>query len=137
MLLRSGPVILRLLQALAASHRTLSSDREHFLIVENKVTYRGCLADNQIENYPLLATWLAERAISFDLLFLQSAGCHETLYKQAKEFQSVSWGSHFGILLWEEVIELMKKSGFTPTGLPVDDWQQFAVGLELDCERDA
>jgi hypothetical protein len=47
------------------------------------------------------------------------------------------WGSHFGILLWEEVIELMKKSGFTLTGLPVDDWQQFAAALDSECERNA
>lgn len=74
---------------------------EHFAIVENKVTSSACLADNQIENYPKLANWLRDHGLSFDILFLQSAGCSDQLYKQAGSFQSSNWGANFGILLWE------------------------------------
>lgn len=108
---------------------------DHFLVIENKVTYAGCLADNQVENYPRLAAWLIENAISFDILFLHSVGsCHE-LYAQAKSFQRQQWGAHFGILLWEEVLQKMLSTGFAPPGIPIESWQPYTTALDTDCVR--
>ena len=108
----------------------------HLVIIENKVTYQGCLADNQMENYPQLAGWLISNTISFDLLFLQSVGCCNALYNQARTFRDMSWGSNFGILFWEEVLRVMHVSDFELPGVPIKAWQYFTAALDKDCAAD-
>jgi len=106
---------------------------EHFFVIENKVTDTAYLADNQMENYERLAVWLNKHHVSFDILFLQSVGCSDTLYKQAKYFQNEPWGSHFGILLWEDVFREMLRTDFAFIGLPIASWQRYTAALESDC----
>ncbi len=106
---------------------------DHFVIIENKVTYAACLAGNQMQNYPRLAEWLLLHGVSFDLLFLQSVGCCNTLHDQARTFQSLLWGDRFGVLLWEEAVRLMSTTGFSAPGLPIGRWQQFTAALDTDC----
>ena len=110
---------------------------DHFLIVENKVTYRGCLADNQLENYPRLATRLGEQDISFDLLLLHTAGSDGALYDQARRLQAEPWGERLGMLLWEEVFEAMHRTKFAAGLLPVSGWTRYSALLPDVCgERD-
>lgn len=106
---------------------------DHFVVIENKIA--GCLAPNQYENYALLATWLVEKKVSFDLLLLQSAGCRGSLYDQAHSFQRSPWGNNFGILLWEEVLREMLRTEFTLAGLPVQSWHVYTEALESDCVK--
>ena len=110
-------------------------ERDHFVIIENKVTYGACLAGNQIENYPRLITWMLERNISFDFLILQSAGCCDALAQQARSFQREPWAAYFGILLWEEVLREMKGTNFMLPGVPIDAWQRYSGALDTECAR--
>lgn len=109
-----------------------SNGTDHFAVVEDKVTSKACLADNQMENYPRLAACLAANGISFDILFLQSAGCCDALHQQALTFQEAPWGNHFGIILWEEVLRMMVATGF-PAGVPLDAWQAYTSVLDSVC----
>jgi hypothetical protein len=116
--------------------RSQSSDgNEHFIFIENKVTSEARLMDNQVENYPRLARWLTDRNVSFDVLLLQSAGCSKALYEQARSFQKDTWGSNFGIVLWEQVLQEMRRISFAPIGLPVETWQCYTAALETDCAQ--
>jgi hypothetical protein len=110
-----------------------ANGREHFTIIENKVTSNGCLRDNQIENYPRLADWLLQQGLSLDILLLQSIGCCPALYEQDRLFERKPWGANFGILLWEEVFREMHRTCFTPVGIPTEAWQEYTAGLDTDC----
>jgi hypothetical protein len=114
--------------------RSRSKNRDHFVIIENKVTSGSHLAPNQIENYPCLMKWLSERKISFDFLILQSVGCCDALAEQTRFLQK-EWQRHFGILLWEEVLREMKRTNFLLTGVPIDRWERYSKALDTDCSR--
>ena len=106
---------------------------QHFTIIENKITTGACFADNQLENYSHLAKWLREHDIAFDILLLQSVGCCETLYNQARLLQNGPWGSSFRLLLWEEVLQEMARTRFMPRGLPIEKWNLYTSALDSDC----
>jgi len=104
---------------------------DHFVLIENKI--KGALRKNQRENYPLLADWLVNNRVSFDVFLLQSAGCRHRYYEDAKFFQGSPWRNHFGILLWEEVLREMLRTEFTLPALPVQSWQVYTGALNSDC----
>jgi hypothetical protein len=105
---------------------------DHFIVIENKITSAASLMDNQVENYPRLARWLTNHRVSFDMLLLKSVGCCKALYNQARAFQDDTWGSSFGILLWEQVLREMRRTNFTVAGLPLDAWERYTTALETD-----
>lgn len=108
--------------------------KDHFIIIENKITYGACLQENQMINYPRLIARLIENQISFDFLFLQSAGCSEELARQALCFQKQPWADNFGILLWEQVLREMDNTHFAPY-LPIKEWQKYSEALDTDCAQ--
>ncbi len=111
-----------------------SDDRDHFVIIENKIITGACLQCNQMENYQKLAKMLCEEKISFDLIFLQSVGLGNKIYDQAEIFQeNANLGQNFGIIFWEEVFEKMYASGFAPTGLPIEVWKQYTPAYHVEC----
>ena len=109
------------------------NDKEHFIIIENKGS-GARLRVNQLENYPRLMKWLNDNKVSFDFLLLQSIGNDNLLFEQAQKLQKEY--TQFGILLWEDALNMMKKTNFVPQGLPTPSWQSYAKGLEIDCDKD-
>jgi len=114
--------------------RTKINSKDHFIIVENKVTSKACLQSNQVENYPRLSKWLLDHNIGFDFLLLQSVGCNNNLADQTRLFQKEPWAAHFGILLWEEVFREMKRTKFMISGLPIETWQTYSTAMDTECD---
>lgn len=106
---------------------------DYYAVIENKIASGASLRPDQMENYPRLATWLLSQNVSFDILLLTSVGSCTALYEQAQRFQADTWGGSFGVLLWEEVLQEMRRTGFSLPGLQIHFWEPYTSALTADC----
>ena len=102
-------------------------------LIENKITTSAELNSNQLTAYPKLVEYLNKNSIECRLFLLQSVGCGDKLYKQARKLQN-RLGTQFGILFWEDILQEMARTKFKIGYLSFDLWMRFASALDSECE---
>ncbi|MFZ0638583.1 MAG: hypothetical protein WAN33_01070 [Candidatus Acidiferrales bacterium] len=99
-----------------------------WIAVENKIS-GGALQDNQMHNYPRIVETLSAANKAIDVCLLMPKNPNKRLLRQATELQE-RMKANFGIFLWEDVIRLMCKEGFSLPGIDFRRWLDCASDLE-------
>jgi hypothetical protein len=101
------------------------------LLVENKVTTGASLNHNQVKAYLEFVRSLPTGSL---FLVLKSVGCCPDLYAQVRALEC-SLPDRVGLLLWEDVLQTMSRTGFDIPGLNAQDVARY-VGdaAQGDCE---
>lgn len=99
------------------------------VLIENKTS--ACAQSNQLDNYPRASAHLTQRGIINETLWLVSVGSTDQLYGQLKTLEK-SLRSNFGVLLWEDVLQVMLSTNFQLPGVPVKKWSEYKSDFEKD-----
>jgi hypothetical protein len=99
-----------------------------YLFVENKITQK--LQQNQMQNYPRLVKSLNKKGTKAEFLLLMSVGSNE-VDRQARILKT-QLGPCFGLLLWEDILRGMSRSGLVLPGIDFQQLDKFTEDLDMD-----
>jgi hypothetical protein len=103
--------------------RSTDSDAPTHLLIENK-TIRAPFDAEQQAKYLQLLEVVDKEAIRPRMLLLTSAFPENKILFAAHSMQH-KLHDKFGLLLWEDIIGQMNRTGFSPAGVNVGEWQRY------------
>lgn len=113
---------------LVLSRSPSGSPGTRYLFVENKITQK--LQPNQMDNYPRLVKSLNKKGTKAEFLLLMSVGSNK-VDRQARILKT-QLGPCFGLLLWEDILRGMSRSGLVLPGVDFQQLEKFTEDLDVD-----